>query len=182
MLFILDRDGVINHDSDAYIKSPEEWIAYPGSLTAIKQLNDAGNTVVVATNQSGVGRGYYDLATLEKIHAKMHAALATVGAHVDGVYFCPHAPNDGCTCRKPRPGLLHQIQKKYPDDFDHACMIGDSMSDLNAAVAANITPILVKTGKGTRTLKHPDRPENVAVFDHLADAVANLLAAYVTKK
>src|SRR5579859_2223636 len=116
-LAILDRDGVINKESDAYIKSPEEWIPIPGSLDAIARLTKAGYTVVVASNQSGVGRGLFDLKTLDAIHARMQAEIAKAGGRLDGIFYCPHKPEDGCDCRKPKTGLFKQITERYHADL-----------------------------------------------------------------
>ncbi|HEU4460907.1 MAG TPA: D-glycero-beta-D-manno-heptose 1,7-bisphosphate 7-phosphatase [Methylibium sp.] len=146
-LVILDRDGTINADSDDYIKSPEEWQPLPGSLEAIARLNHAGWHVVVATNQSGLGRGLYDAAAFNAIHAKMNAALARVGGRVDAVFFCPHAPADGCGCRKPAPGLFEQIARRYGIELAGVPAVGDSLRDLQAAAAAGCEPHLVLTGK-----------------------------------
>lgn len=142
-LIILDRDGVINFDSPDYIKSPEEWHAIPGSLEAIAILNKAGFKVAVATNQSGVGRGYYDLVMLERIHRKMHAELEKVGGHLDALFFCPHHPDANCTCRKPKPGLLIQISEYLGIPLNQAIMIGDSPRDIEAAKAAGAKSILI---------------------------------------
>lgn len=146
-LAILDRDGTINVDSDDYIKSPEEWQPLPGSLEAIARLNHAGWHVVVATNQSGLGRGLYDAAAFNAIHAKMNAALARVGGRVDAVFFCPHAPADGCRCRKPLPGLFEQIAQRYGLDLHGVPAVGDALRDLQAAAAVGCEPHLVLTGK-----------------------------------
>ncbi|RCX32837.1 D-glycero-beta-D-manno-heptose 1,7-bisphosphate 7-phosphatase [Thioalbus denitrificans] len=174
-LIILDRDGVINEDSDAYIKSPEEWVPIPGSLEAIARLNRAGWTVAVATNQSGVGRGLYDRATLDRIHARMNAALAAAGGRVDALYYCPHTPEDHCTCRKPLPGLLESIARHYGVSLAGVPAIGDSLRDLQAAVAVDARPILVRTGKGEQTLTNPDLPPGTPVYPDLAAAVTGLL-------
>lgn len=174
MLIILDRDGVINEDSPNYIKTPDEWIPIPGSLAAIAKLNKAGHTVVVATNQSGVARGYYDLATLEKIHAKMRAALADVGGHVDGIFFCPHGPEDGCECRKPKPGLFWQIAKTFNTDFNNALTIGDSLRDIEAAQAVQCKSVLVKTGNG-QSVYEKLRDKNILIFDDLVAVVNEFL-------
>ena len=168
MLVILDRDGVINHDSKEYIKSPDEWIPFPGSLEAIAQLNKAGHKVVVATNQSGVGRGYYSLQMMHKIHEQMQRAVVSVGGHVDGVYYCPHTPDDHCECRKPKPGMLLEIAEQYPDEFNNALFVGDSLRDLQAAQAVDIKPVLVKTGNGVNTLKKGEGLEGVMIFDDLS--------------
>jgi D-glycero-D-manno-heptose 1,7-bisphosphate phosphatase len=142
-LAILDRDGVINTESPAYIKTPEEWHAIPGSLEAIKRLNDAGIKVAVATNQSGVARGLYDLAMLERIHEKMTQSLREVGGHIDFIAFCPHHPDEKCDCRKPNPGMLIQIGKTLQIDLQQAVMIGDRDTDLQAAEAAGATFIFI---------------------------------------
>jgi D-glycero-D-manno-heptose 1,7-bisphosphate phosphatase len=142
-LIILDRDGVINHDSADYIKSPEEWQAIPGSLDAIAKLNKAGFKVAIATNQSGVGRGYYSLETLEKIQQKIFSYIAKVDAHIDALFFCPHKPEDNCDCRKPKPGLLLKIAEYLKIDLKDAIMIGDSDRDIQAAQTAGVDGILV---------------------------------------
>lgn len=142
-LIILDRDGVINYDSDEYIKSPDEWIPIPGSLNAIAQLNKAGYLVAVATNQSGLGRGFYDIATLMTIHDKLEKSLAEAGGHLDALFFCPHTPDDHCQCRKPEPGLLLQIGAYFNFDLTQAYMVGDSLRDAKAAIAAGVKPLFV---------------------------------------
>jgi len=167
-LIILDRDGVINEDSDDYIKSPDEWVPIPGSLEAISRLNQAGARVVVASNQSGLARGLYDIETLDRIHAKMHRHLAAVGGVVEAVFFCPHGPDDGCQCRKPRPGLLREIEARLKVTLRTAVCVGDSLRDLEAARAVGATPVLVRTGKGERTLRDGRGLEGVAVYDDLA--------------
>lgn len=150
-LLILDRDGVINEDSVNYIRTPEEWVPIPGSLEAIATCNRAGIKVVIATNQSGVGRGYYSEADLGAIHAKMHALLQACGGKVDGIYYCPHKPEDECQCRKPLPGLLQQISNDFPDEYQQAMFVGDSWRDWQAGVAGGVIPCLVKTGNGAQT-------------------------------
>ena len=172
MLIILDRDGVINHESKEYIKTPDEWRPLPGSLEAIARLNKAGHRVVVATNQSGVGRGYYSLEMMHKIHEHMQRTLLSVHGHLDGVYYCPHTPNDHCACRKPKPGMLLEIAEQYPDDFNEAIFVGDSLRDLQTAQAVEIKPVLVKTGNGKATVAAGEGLEDVPVFDDLA-AVAD---------
>ena len=173
-LIVLDRDGVINEDSDAYIKSPEEWQPIPGSLEAIAALNRAGYQVVVATNQSGIARGLYDLDTLARIHEKMHQALAAVGGHIEAVFFCPHGPDDDCDCRKPRPGLFHDIAGRLRISLEGVPAIGDSLRDLQAAEAVGALPILVRTGKGRKTEAELG-DAGIPVFDDLAAAVRWLL-------
>lgn len=176
-LIILDRDGVINEDSDAYIKSPDEWIPIPGSLEAIARLNRAEYRVVVATNQSGVARGLFTLDTLNRIHDKMHRALAEMGASIDAIFYCPHGPEERCACRKPKPGLFHDIERRLGISLRGVPAIGDSLRDLQAAAAVDAWPILVRTGKGSRTLDKLDVTEDLPVFDDLAAAVDALLAA-----
>ena len=175
ILIILDRDGVINHESVEYVKSPEEWIPIDGSLEAIARLNKAGHTVVVATNQSGVGRGHYSLETMHKIHEHMQLALVHVGGCVEHVYFCPHHPDDHCDCRKPKPGLLLEIAEDYPDLFNDAIFIGDSLRDIHAAQAVEIRPMLVRTGNGEATVAAGEGPEGVPIFNDLAAAVEDIL-------
>lgn len=174
-LVILDRDGVINEDSDDYIKSPEEWQPIPGSLAAIARLHRAGWRVIVATNQSGVARGLFSIDTLMRIHEKMYRAVSDAGGLIDAVFFCPHHPDDDCRCRKPRPGLLLDIASRLRIDLSGVPLIGDSLRDLEAARAAGATPLLVRTGKGTSTLDHPRLDPAVPVFRNLAAAVDALL-------
>ena len=174
-LIILDRDGVINYDSDEYIKSPEEWVPIPGSLEAIARLNQAGYQVVVATNQSGLARGYFDIATLDRIHKKMHDALALHGGKVAALFYCPHGPDEGCDCRKPRPGLFEQIARQFTVNLKGVPAIGDSLRDVEAARAVGARPILVRTGKGSRVAQQ-DVPGDVPLYADLAAAVDALLA------
>lgn len=176
-LIILDRDGVINEDSDAYIKSPAEWIAIPGSLEAIAKLKRAGYQVWVATNQSGIGRGYYDRETLTAIHDKMHRLVKQAGGEIDGIVFCPHAPEDGCGCRKPRTGLILEIEERLNRDVRGVPLVGDSLRDLECGLERGCRPVLVRTGKGERTLKKglPPALENIPVHDSLAGYVDALL-------
>ena len=173
-LLILDRDGVINEDSDAYIKSLDEWIPIPGSVAAIARLSQAGWTVAVATNQSGLARGYYDEATLESMHTRLRQLVAEQGGEVGLIVHCPHGPDDGCSCRKPLPGMLEQIAAYYGADLDGLWFVGDSRGDLDAALAVHCQPVLVKTGKGLRTLAK-GLPERTLVFDDLAAVAAHLL-------
>lgn len=169
---ILDRDGVINFDSLEYIKSPAEWHPIPGSLEAISRLNKAGYRVIIATNQSGLARGYYTEEVLNNIHKKLHAALAQVGGKVDEIFYCPHHPDDNCDCRKPKPGLLQQIQKKYDLNLADTFFIGDSVGDIRAALEVGCQPVLVLTGNGKKTLEtYPD----VLHFADLAEAVDKIL-------
>lgn len=174
-LIILDRDGVINEDSDEYIKSPQEWIPIPGSLEAIARLNKANYRVVVATNQSGIARGYIDLGTLNAMHRKMNDLLAQLGGQVDGVFFCPHGPNDDCNCRKPKTGLFQQIAKRMNSSLTGVPAVGDSLRDLQAAWGAGAEPYLVLTGKGRRVLGSKQLPKGTPVFADLAAIVEALL-------
>jgi D-glycero-D-manno-heptose 1,7-bisphosphate phosphatase len=174
-LVILDRDGVINEDSDAYIKSVAEWVPIPGSLEAIARLNHAGFRVVVATNQSGVARGLFDMEALDAIHQRLHGELAKVGGQLDGIYFCPHAPDDRCTCRKPEPGLFEEIANRTNTPLDGVPVIGDSLRDLVAARAVGARPILVRTGKGRAAERGVAEEWGVPVYDDLAAVVTALL-------
>ena len=149
-LIILDRDGTINEDRDDYVKSPDEWVPIPGALEAIARLNHAGWHTVVATNQSGIGRGLFDMATLNSMHLKMHQLLAKQGGRIDAVFFCPHTPEDGCDCRKPLPGLFRQIGERYALDLTQVPVVGDVQRDLEAGSAAGCPPHLVRTGKAAR--------------------------------
>ena len=173
-LVILDRDGVINHDSDQFIKSPDEWIPIEGSPQAIARLNQWGYRVVVATNQSGVGRGLYDMDTLNAIHNKMYRAVAQVGGRIDSVFFCPHTAEDKCACRKPKAGMFEEIAARYRVDLAGVPAIGDSLRDLQAAVKVGAEPILVLTGKGPKTKLDPKLPADTLIFADLAAAVASL--------
>jgi D-glycero-D-manno-heptose 1,7-bisphosphate phosphatase len=173
-LIILDRDGVINYDSDQYIKSPDEWRAIPGSLDAIARLNQWGYRVVVATNQSGLGQGLFEMDTLNAIHDKMMKAAAQVGGRIDAVFFCPHTSTDNCSCRKPKPGLFKEIAARYNADLTGVPAIGDSLRDLQAAVAVDAKPILVLTGKGAKTAEGPELPPGTPVYADLAAAVAKI--------
>ncbi len=175
-LVILDRDGVINEDSDHYIKSADEFRPIPGSLAAIARLNRAGYTVAVASNQSGIGRGLFEPAALEAMHAKLARLLAAEGGRVDHIAYCPHAPEANCACRKPRPGLLQQIARHYATELRDVPVVGDSLRDLEAARAVGARPLLVRTGKGERTLATADEGlAGVPVYADLAEAVDHLL-------
>ncbi|MCF8198553.1 MAG: D-glycero-beta-D-manno-heptose 1,7-bisphosphate 7-phosphatase [Sulfuritalea sp.] len=173
-LVILDRDGVINHDSDQYIKSPEEWEPIPGSLAAIARLNQSGYRVVVATNQSGIGRGLFETDTLVAIHDKMVKALAQVGGRIDAIFFCPHTNADVCDCRKPKSGMLKEIGARFNVDLAGVPAIGDSLRDLQAAIDVGAQPMLVLTGKGELTAKDPALPAGTSVFTDLAEAAAHI--------
>jgi D-glycero-D-manno-heptose 1,7-bisphosphate phosphatase len=172
---LLDRDGVINQDSEEFIKSPEEWLPIEGSLEAIALLNEQGYKVVVVTNQSGLARGLFDAAMLGNIHQKMQGLVEQKGGKIEAIYFCPHGPEDDCNCRKPKPGLLSAFANDYQVSLDGMIVIGDSLRDLQAAQAVGASPILVKTGKGLQTLNnHPNL--NIPVFENLYDA-----AKYLTR-
>ena len=174
-LIILDRDGVINYDSAEFIKKPAEWKPIPGSLEAIARLNQDGYRVVVATNQSGVGRGLLDMAALNAIHDKMHKALGHVGGRIDAVFYCPHAQEADCTCRKPRPGLLEDIAHRFNTELAGVPCIGDSLRDLQAAEAVGALPILVLTGKGAQTAAAGGMPANTRTFADLNEAVKAII-------
>ncbi len=175
-LVILDRDGVINQDSDAYIKSPDEFIPIPGSLEAIARLNHAGYTVAVATNQSGIARGYFDLNTLNQMHAKLQRLLAAVGGRIDLLLFCPHGPEAECHCRKPKPGMLEEVGRRLDQPLQGVPVVGDSLRDLEAAQAVGAWPLLVRTGKGERTLGKPLELTGVSICRDLNAAVDLILA------
>jgi len=174
-LVILDRDGVINHDSPSYIKSPDEWKPIARSLDAIAQLTQADYRVVVATNQSGVGRGLFDMATLNAIHDKMHRAVGQAGGRIDAVFYCPHPMEANCGCRKPKPGLLEDIGRRFNTSLQDVPCIGDQLRDLQAAAAIGAQPILVLTGKGAKTQREGGLPPNTRVYAALADAVKPLV-------
>ena len=175
-LVILDRDGVINQDSANFIKNPNEWIAIPGSLEAIALLNQSGFRVVVATNQSGVSRGLFDMATLNSIHDKMHRELALVGGRIDAVFYCPHSADDNCNCRKPKTGMIKEIGKRFSVDLSRVCGVGDALRDLQAFANAGCQPVLVRTGKGESTLSAGELPANTSVFADLSEAVQYIIA------
>jgi len=175
-LIVLDRDGVINYDSEQFIKSPDEWRPIPGSLEAISRLNHAGFRVVVATNQSGLGRGLFDMATLIAINDKMHKALAQIGGRIDALFYCPHTADSACECRKPKPGLLIEIGNRFGVDLTGIPCVGDSVRDLQAAAAVEAQPILVLTGKGEKTLRDGVFPTNTVIFPDLAFVATALLA------
>ncbi|WP_268798697.1 D-glycero-beta-D-manno-heptose 1,7-bisphosphate 7-phosphatase [Pseudomonas huanghezhanensis] len=179
-LLILDRDGVINQDSDAYIKSVEEWIPIPGSIEAIAQLSKAGWTVAIATNQSGIARGYYDMATLDAMHARLRSLVAEQGGEVGLIVYCPHGPDENCACRKPKPGMLNTIANHYAADLRGMWFVGDSKGDLEAAQAVDSQPVLVLTGKGQKT-RSTSVPANTLVFDDLAAVAAELIHTHASQ-
>jgi D-glycero-D-manno-heptose 1,7-bisphosphate phosphatase len=180
-LIILDRDGVINEDSDEYIKSPDEFIPIAGSLEAISRLNHAGYTVMVATNQSGLARGYFTIEDLNNMHDKLRRLLSAFGGHISGIVFCPHGPDDACDCRKPKPGMLLEIAQRLDISLEGVPAVGDSLRDLQAALAVGAQPILVKTGKGRHTLEAIANSDDTAqlssvpVYDNLSGYVDDLL-------
>lgn len=146
-LVIFDRDGTLNEDRDDYVTSAEEWQPIPGALEAVARLTQAGWHAVVATNQSGLGRGLFDMAALNAMHLKLNQALAQAGGRLDAIFFCPHVPSDECDCRKPLPGLMHQIAERYAIDLKGVPAVGDSLRDMQAAQAAGCEAHLVLTGK-----------------------------------
>ncbi|HFD11153.1 MAG TPA: D-glycero-beta-D-manno-heptose 1,7-bisphosphate 7-phosphatase [Crenotrichaceae bacterium] len=166
---ILDRDGVINHDSDSFIKSADEWQAIDGSLEAIALLNQHNYKVVVITNQSGIARRLFTLETLQAIHDKMQSEVDKAGGKITAIYYCPHGPDDQCQCRKPKPGLFKQFAREHGIDLPGIPVIGDSMRDLQAASAVNAKPILVRTGKGERIVRQL-RTTNIPVYENLYEA------------
>ena len=167
-IIILDRDGTINHDSEEHIKSPEEWRPIKGSLEGIARLTQAGYRIVVATNQSGIARGLFDTRTLLTIHEKLLRALTLVGGRIDAFFFCPHAADAGCQCRKPQPGMLLEVARRFNVSLDDTYMVGDALRDLEAAAAAGARPVLVLTGKGTKTRDEGKLPAGTRVFADLA--------------
>ena len=177
-LIILDRDGVINRDSKEFVKSPEEWLPLPGSIEAIARLSQAGYTLAVASNQSGLARGLFDRATLDAMHDKLHGLVNEAGGHIDRIVVCPHGPDDDCDCRKPKPGLLHQLGQHYGQPLEGVIAVGDSLRDLQAAAAVSARPVLVRTGNGAETeMKLSGEFENIEVYDSLADATDHWLSA-----
>jgi len=175
-LAILDRDGVINFDSDQYIKSPAEWRPIPGSIEAIARLNQGGYRVAVATNQSGIGRGLFDMATLNAINDKMMEMVFRHGGRIDALFFCPHTAAEECACRKPRTGMLEEIAARFHADLRGVPCVGDSLKDVQAADAVGAQPILVLTGKGERTREEGGLPKKTLVFQDLGEASRHLIA------
>jgi D-glycero-D-manno-heptose 1,7-bisphosphate phosphatase len=175
-LVILDRDGVINQDSDQFIKSPEEWKPVPGSLEAIAKLNHSGYRVVVASNQSGIGRGLFDMAALNAINDKMYRALGQLGGRIDALFYCPHAAEADCECRKPRAGMFLDIAQRFNVSLAGVPSVGDSLRDLQAAATAGAQPMLVLTGKGRKTRAAGGLPEGTLVFADLAEAVRHIVS------
>ena len=152
-LIALDRDGVINRNSATHIRSPEQWVAIPGSLEAIARLCRQDYQIVVATNQSGIARGYYSVNTLNRIHQKMLDELGHFGGEISALFFCPHSDEQGCECRKPKPGMLLELAQRLKCNLNDVCFVGDSLCDIQAAQSAGARPVLVETGRGLDTLK-----------------------------
>ena len=174
-LVVLDRDGVVNEDSDAYIKSVAEWIPIPGSLEAIAALTRAGFDVAIVTNQSGIGRGIYSEQALAAIHRHMEASIASAGGTISGIYYCPHRPDEHCECRKPKTALFERLARDRGRSLAGVPFIGDKMSDLRAAEAVGARPILVRTGRGAETERALE-PRTVETFDDLRAAARALVA------
>jgi D-glycero-D-manno-heptose 1,7-bisphosphate phosphatase len=176
-LIVLDRDGVINFDSDRFIKTPEEWRAIPGSLEAIAWLNQRGYRIAVATNQSGIGRGLLDIGAFNAINDKMTRQLAQVGGRIDAIFFCPHAADANCECRKPRAGMLREIARRFSIEMKGVPVVGDSLRDLQAAEEVGAQPVLVATGKGKETLKQGGLPPNTITHEDLASFAMDFATA-----
>tara|TARA_B110000444_G_C18846450_1_gene602350 strand:+ start:2713 stop:3267 length:555 start_codon:yes stop_codon:yes gene_type:complete len=176
-IIVLDRDGVINQDSDDYIRSAEEFIPIEGSIAAIADLCAAGYRVVVATNQSGLARNYFDEEQLSEMHHFLCSMVEDVGGSIDGIFYCPHHPDEGCSCRKPRTGLLDQIEHEFDCKLQGSYFVGDSLKDIEAAQAFDCTPILVRTGKGLLTEEHlsDSNVPPIATYNNLASAVSHIL-------
>jgi len=173
-LLILDRDGVINRDSDNFVKSAAEWVPLPGSIKAIAKLSRAGYTVAVASNQSGLARGLLDRAALKAMHRKLRKLVEAEGGKVARIVVCPHGPDDGCACRKPMPGLLLRLARHFDTSLDGVPVVGDSLRDLQAAARAGAEPVLVRTGNGEKTLRElPKELQHVHVFNDLAAFAAD---------
>lgn len=177
-LVILDRDGVINQDSATYIKNPDEWIPIPGSLEAIALLNQHGFRVALATNQSGIARGLFDMVTLNAIHDKMHKALTHVGGRIDALFYCPHSAEDNCECRKPKSKMIEEIGRRFSVELRDVPAVGDALRDLQAYDAAGCQPILVRTGKGELTLAQGNLPPTTWLCNDLADAAQRIITEY----
>lgn len=185
-LLILDRDGVINQDSDEFVKSADEWLPIDGSIDAIARLSQAGFRIAIATNQSGLGRGLFKQADLDAMHDKMLSLVKAAGGNIAGIFFCPHTPDDHCACRKPKAGLIDAIEQKLGESAEGCYTIGDSVRDLEAGLLKGCIPLLVKTGKGERSLakltESPLQPlNNLAVFDDLAHASQFIIQQHTTE-
>lgn len=175
-LIILDRDGVINFDSEAYIKNVSEWKPIPNSLEAIAKLSQAGYTVVIATNQSGIGRGLFSIEDLDAIHQVMQNQIRQKGGYIDTIFFCPHEPSDNCDCRKPNTGLFKLIAQYFQSDLQGVPAIGDSWRDIQAALKVGCCPALVRTGKGEQTFQqYATELRGIPVYQNLGEAVSHIL-------
>jgi D-glycero-D-manno-heptose 1,7-bisphosphate phosphatase len=174
-IVILDRDGVINQDSADFIKNPNEWIPIPDSLESIARLNQHGFSVIVATNQSGIGRGLFDIETMNAINKKMLDLLAQVGGHIDAIFYCPHTEDANCKCRKPKSGMLEEISTRFGVSLKNIPAVGDAARDLEAYQSVSAQPILVKTGKGEDTFVSKAYPKNTWIFNNLSQAVDKIL-------
>ena len=174
-MIILDRDGVINHVAEDDIISVDDWDPISGSIEAISRLKKAGYLVTIASNQSGIARGLYDETTLQAMHAKLNKLLEARGVAIDGIFICPHGPEANCICRKPKPGLLFQIARKFSIDLSKTPLVGDNISDIQAAKMANARPVLVRTGKGEYVMQHFPEALDVPVYDDLAHFVRETL-------
>jgi len=176
-LIILDRDGVINEDSDDYIKSPAEWQPIPGSLEAIAKLSQNGYRIVVVTNQSGLGRKLFTIEALNAIHMKMNTHLAQFGGVIDAIFFCPHIPKDNCSCRKPKPGLYNDVSERLRVSLNKVFCVGDKMTDIQAIQSAGGKPVLVRTGKGQAEIDQGLVPAGIPIYDDLAEFVDEIVIA-----
>jgi len=179
-LIILDRDGVINEDRDDYVKSSEEWVPLPGSLEAIALLNQAGYQIAIASNQSGLARGYFNINDLHAMHSKMDALLKPLGGRIDSIFFCPHVDANACDCRKPLPGLMKEIALRYKKNnsknpLEGVPIVGDSLRDLQAGIALGASPHLVLTGKGKKTLAKGELPDGTEIHEDLLAFATSLL-------
>ncbi len=174
-LIILDRDGVINQERTEFVKTPQEWIALPGSLAGIARLSQAGWYVVIATNQSGLARGHFDMAALHAMHDKLRRELVQLGGHLNAIFLCPHGPDDGCLCRKPLPGMFHDIARRFDINLTGVPAVGDSLRDLQACAQVGCQPWLVRTGNGAKTLAAGDLPPGTLIADDLAQVADRLL-------
>ena len=174
-MVILDRDGVINRLNESDIKSPDEWVAIPGSIEAIFRLKKANYLVTIASNQPGIARGLFSEDDLTQVHAKLEQQLAMRGVKIDGIFYCPHGPSDNCICRKPKPGMLLKIASQFGIELGQTTFVGDSMRDIRAAEMAGARPALVRTGNGEYVMQHHPEAVNVPVYDDLAHFVRETL-------
>tara|TARA_B100000809_G_scaffold65858_1_gene62498 strand:+ start:2563 stop:3105 length:543 start_codon:yes stop_codon:yes gene_type:complete len=175
-LIILDRDGVINEDSDDYIKSPDEWIPIPGSLESIGKLSQNNYQVIIITNQSGIGRKLFSIEMLHAIHKKMNIHLAQYGGVIDGIFFCPCIPEENCNCRKPKPGLYNDVSERFQIKLENVFCVGDKITDVQAAENAGGKPVLVRTGKGKDEIDQGIIPKHIPIYDDLASFVNKIIA------